>query len=108
MAASRAVLAAISHGKASVVRELDALFRRLNDEDVEMLKKAVHEEDTADAMLAWHRISGAGRIIVAIALAAACECVEAAARADNLQTLKASMPAFQCEVLRVNACLDSM
>ena len=52
VAASRAVLAAISHGKASVEHELDALFRRLNDEDVGMLKKTVHVEDTADAMLA--------------------------------------------------------
>ncbi len=104
----RSVLAAISSGKANVERELVTLFRRLNDEDVEMLHKAVSSGDMPGAVHASHRISGAGRMIGAIGLASVCERLEVASRASDLDAVKANMSAFQQEVERVYAYLDSI
>ncbi|MEO8101497.1 MAG: ATP-binding protein [Betaproteobacteria bacterium] len=107
-AVDRIVLAAISHGKATVERELVALFRRLNDEDAEMLHKAVAAGDLTATVHASHRISGAGRMIGANRLAEMCERLEAAGRANDLNAVKAGLPVFQQEVTRVYAFLDSL
>lgn len=108
IAVDRTVLAGISCGKASVERELIMLFRRLNDEDMMKLHKAVTEGDMALAVDASHRISGASGMIGAIGLATVCGRVEAAGRASDLTAVKANMPAFDEEVERVYACLDSI
>lgn len=104
----RSVLAMISGGKANVERQLVTLFRRLNDEDVETLRQAVSEEDLTGAVLASHRISGAGRMIGALGLAEASERIECAGRASDLYAVKENMAALQLEVERVNACLDAL
>ena len=104
----RSVLAAISKGKGAIEREFITLFRRVNDEDLAMLHKAVRAGDVAGALHASHRMSGACRMIGAIALAAVCERLEAASRANDFNGVKASMPDLQREVARVYAFLDSM
>lgn len=107
-AVDRTALANISRGKPEVERELIALFRRLNDEDIETLQRAVSEGDVPGAVVASHRISGAGRMIGAFGLAEACDRLEAAGRANDLFSLRANMAALHLEVGRVNAHLDSM
>ena len=104
----RSVLAMISGGKASVECAMVTLFRRLNDEDVAMLRQAVSEEDVSGAVLASHRISGAGRMIGALGLAEASERIESAGRAGDFFALKENMAAFHLEVERINVCLDSL
>ena len=107
-AVDRSVLAAISKGNDNVEREFITLFRRVNDEDVAMLHKAVTAEDVAGALHASHRMSGACRMIGALALATVCERLEAASRANDFDGVKANMPDLQREVERVYVFLDSM
>lgn len=107
-AVDRSMLVAISNGKASIERELVTLFRRLNDEDVEILQKAVNDGDMEGAVHASHRISGAGSMIGANALAAVCERLEAASRANDVDSVRANMSAFQQELERVYAYFDAM
>jgi HPt (histidine-containing phosphotransfer) domain-containing protein len=101
------VLAGISKGEASVERELIGLFRRLNDQDVESLYKALALGDIASAVRASHRISGAGCVIGAAGLAAVCNRLESAGRARDWDAVQASMFEFAHEMERVNACLDA-
>ncbi len=107
-AVDRSVLAAISKGNDNIEREFIALFRRVNDEDVAMLHKAVRAEDVAGALQASHRMSGACRMIGATTLATVCERLEAASRANDFNGVKANMPDLQREVERVYVFLDSM
>ena len=94
-AVDHSALAKISRGKPDVERQLVALFRRLNDEDIDTLQRAVSEGDVPGAVITSHRISGAGRMIGAIALADACDRLEAAGRANDFSALKADMSALQ-------------
>ena len=107
-AVDRSRLAAISKGKQNTERELITLFRRVNDEDVGLLYKAVQDGDMAGALHASHRMSGACRMIGAIPLAAVCERLETASRGNDFNVVKANMPDLQREVGRVYAFLDSM
>lgn len=104
----RSVLAAISKGKGAIEREFVALFRRVNDEDMAMLHKAVRDGDVAGALHASHRMSGACRMIGAVRLAAVCERLETASRANDFNGVKKNMFKLQREVERVYAFLDSM
>lgn len=106
-AVDRSMLAAISNGKANIERDLVTLFRRLNEEDVEILQKAIHDGDMAGAVHASHRISGASSMIGASGLAAVCERLEAASRANDIDSVRANMSAFQQEVERVYAYFDA-
>lgn len=102
----RSVLAAMSRGDASIEREFITLYRRLNDEDMVKLHAAVAAGQIAAAVQASHRISGASRMIGAIALAAASSRVEHASRAGSLQDVKAELPALEREIARVHTFLD--
>ena len=108
VAVDRSALVLISRGKPDVERELVALFRRLNDEDIDTLQRAVSEGDVPGAVVASHRISGAGRMIGAIGLAEVCEGLEIAGRAGDLSALRANMAVLHLEAGRVNTYLDSM
>ncbi|HUW39219.1 MAG TPA: ATP-binding protein, partial [Rhodocyclaceae bacterium] len=104
----RTVLAAISRGDAAVERDILLDFRRVNDEDAAMLKQAVAKSDLPQVTRASHRIKGASRMVGAMALAAVCERIEHASRADEWQTIQASMGAFHEEWMRLNAYLDAL
>ena len=108
VAVDRSVLAVISNGKATIERKLITLFRRLNNEDVEMLLKAIADGDMAVAVHASHRISGAARMIGATGLAVVAEQIETASRANNLHAIEVNRFAFQQEVERVYAFFDSI
>ncbi|MEP7154253.1 MAG: ATP-binding protein [Betaproteobacteria bacterium] len=107
-AVDRTVLAAVSGGRPEVERELVALFRRLNDVDVDALNKAVRDRDIGSAIHASHRISGASRMIGALSLATASERVEAACRANDAQLVGTTLPVLQQEVERFYAYLDTL
>lgn len=107
-AVNRSALAALSNGKIGVERELSALFRRVNDEDVNALYQAISEGNTTGAAHSAHRISGASSMIGAIGLASVCARLETAGRAGDLDAVKAGVPAFQQELQRVYTILDSI
>ncbi len=107
-AVDRAVLAAMSRGDAGVESEFIALYRKLNNEDMERLRKAIDDGDLAGAVHRSHRIVGASRMIGAVGLADVCGRVEAACRAGNLNDVKDSLPELQQEIQQVDDYLDSL
>lgn len=107
VAVDRSMLSAFSHGKVGVEHELIALFRRLNNEDVTMLHKAVTDGDMAGVAHASHRIYGASGMIGARGLAAVSERLEAAGRASDVNAVSVNMAALRHEVERVYAFFDS-
>ena len=107
-AVDRTLLATLSGGKPDVERELIALFRRLNNDDLDMLYKAIRENNMDVAAHASHRMSGAGRMIGALSLATACERMEAACRDEDADQVNATLAVFQQEVERFYAYLDAI
>ena len=99
----RKVLAAISGGDGAADLELLAEFRRVNDEDAVALEVAVDARDRSRVTRAAHRIKGAARTVGADALAAVCERLERASRADDRKAVEANMEAFHRELERLNA-----
>jgi HPt (histidine-containing phosphotransfer) domain-containing protein len=83
-------------------------FREVNDQDVEMLHRAVREHDADRIAHTAHRMSGASRSIGADSLAMVCKRIETAARAQDLETVRLNMPAFQHEMARVNGYIDAL
>jgi HPt (histidine-containing phosphotransfer) domain-containing protein len=77
-------------------------FRRANEDDAIMLKRAVDRSNIPEVTTASHRIKGASKMIGAVGLAAVCERLERASRADDLQAVRANMEAFQTELQRLN------
>ena len=104
----RSVLAGISGGNATTEREILIDFRRVNDEDAAMLKRAVSASDNPQVIRATHRIKGASKMIGALGLASVCEHIEHASRVNDWTSVKDSMPKFQHEWMRLNAYLDAM
>jgi len=104
----RSVLADISGGNAATEREILIDFRRVNDEDAAMLKRAVTISDNPQIIRATHRIKGASKMIGALGLAGVCERIEHASRANDWASVRAGMTTFQKEWARLNAYLDAM
>jgi len=104
----RSVLADISGGNAATEREILIDFRRVNDEDAAMLKRAVTISDNPQIIRATHRIKGASKIIGALGLAGVCDRIEHASRANDWASVRAGMTKFQKEWARLNAYLDAM
>lgn len=104
----RSVLAEISGGDAAAERDILTDFRRVNDEDAAMLKRAVAASDISQVTRASHRIKGASRMVSAMGLADVCERIEHASRANDWTTIEANMEAFQQEWERLNAYLDAL
>ena len=104
----RTVLAEISGGDAATERDIFIDFRRVNDEDAAMLKRAVATNNFPQVARAAHRIKGASGMVGALALASVCERIEQASRANDWTTVTADMHAFHEEWVRLNAHLDSL
>ena len=104
----RSVLAEISSSDAAAERDILLDFRRVNDEDSAMLKRAVAENNMPQVTRASHRIKGASRMVGAVGLAGVCERIEHASRANDLPAVEAGMGAFHREWMRLNAYLDSL
>lgn len=98
----RSVLAALTNGDVSAEREILMEFRRVNDVDAAMLKRAVDQSDIAQVTTSAHRIKGASRMIGAVEFAAICERLEHAGRNKDFQEVQAHMKAFENELERIN------
>jgi len=98
----RSVLASLTGGDIAAEREILMDFRRANEDDAIMLKRAVDRSNIPEVTTASHRIKGASKMIGAVGLAAVCERLERASRADDLQAVRANMEAFQTELQRLN------
>jgi CheY-like chemotaxis protein/HPt (histidine-containing phosphotransfer) domain-containing protein len=96
------VLAEISAGDPELERDIIDRFRRYNSEDANMLLAAFRNEDLQQVTQASHRITGASKTIGAMSLAAVCERLERASRANDWRTVTANMDAFSEELDRIN------
>jgi two-component system, NarL family, sensor histidine kinase EvgS len=104
---NRSVLATLTGGDAAAEREIMMDFRRSNEDDAAVLRRAVDRSKIPEVTTAAHRIKGASKMVGAAALAAVCERIELASRADDLQTVRANMGAFQEELERLNHFCDA-
>jgi signal transduction histidine kinase/DNA-binding response OmpR family regulator len=101
-ALDRSALASLTGGDVAAEREILMDFRRVNAEDAVMLKRAVDRSNTVEVNAASHRIKGASKMIGATSLAAVCERLERASRADDWLAVRANMGAFEHELERLN------
>jgi len=79
----RSVLESLTGGDVAAEREILRDFRRVNEGDAAMLQRAVDGSNIPEVITASHRIKGASKMIGATALAAVCEQIERASRADD-------------------------
>jgi signal transduction histidine kinase/DNA-binding response OmpR family regulator len=98
----RTALASLTGGDVAAEREILMDFRRANEQDAATLKRAVDGSNILEVTTASHRIKGASRMIGAMALAAVCERLERASRADDWPAVRANMGAFEHELERLN------
>jgi signal transduction histidine kinase/CheY-like chemotaxis protein/HPt (histidine-containing phosphotransfer) domain-containing protein len=98
----RTALASLTGGDVAAEREILIDFRRVNAEDTAMLKRAVDGSKILEVTTASHRIKGASKMIGAMGLAAVCERLESASRAEDWVTIRANMGAFEHELERLN------
>ena len=96
-----ALLAAKCGGDGSMVEEVLATFRRTCEDDSAGLRQAVAADDAAQATQFSHRMAGAGKMVGALAFAAACETIDRASRNGDWKTVLAGMPAFEQEQTRL-------
>lgn len=104
----RSMLAEISGGDQSIERKLLTVFRQVNEVDAAALKEALEKQDVVSITRAAHRISGAGKMAGAMALAGICERIEHAGRANDWDTIAASRDALYRELERVNTYLGTI
>jgi HPt (histidine-containing phosphotransfer) domain-containing protein len=102
------VLAEISSGDPVVERDILVRFRTYNSEDANLLLNAVEKADLKEVNHASHRIKGASKTIGAMGLAAVCERLERASRANDWSTVTANMDAFAAELERLNEYVGSL
>jgi CheY-like chemotaxis protein/two-component sensor histidine kinase len=99
----RSALADLTGGDMQAEREILNDFRRVNDEDAAMLRRAVDKSDFAAIATASHRIKGASRMIGATALAGVCEHLERASSASDWESVASNLDVFGHELERLNA-----
>lgn len=97
----QALLEAKCGGDASMVSEVLAAFRRTCEEDSIGLRQAVAADDVAQVTLCAHRMAGASKMVGALAFAAACESIDRASRTDDWGAVRAGMPVFERERMRL-------
>ena len=102
-----AALIASSVRTASLRADAFARFREANDADVGALLGAIDVRDIAGVTQAAHRIKGASRSLGARPLSEVCQRMEVAARSRDWTAIIANRDAFQREVGRLNAYLET-
>jgi signal transduction histidine kinase/FixJ family two-component response regulator len=102
------VLAEISAGDRDAERDILQRFKLYNSEDANLLINAVVKADLREVNHTSHRIKGASKTIGAMSLAAVCERLERASRANDLNTVTSNMEAFSEELDRVNTYVSSL
>jgi CheY-like chemotaxis protein len=104
-----AVLAEICGNDPSRVRDYLSRFRGFYGVDAQALEKAVAILDMQELAHICHRMKGAGRIIGALALAAACESVEREANAQaSFARIAPGIAALRFELERLDRRLDEL
>jgi PAS domain S-box-containing protein len=98
----RTALASLTGGDVAAEREILMDFRRVNEEDAAMLRRAIDGSNILDVTTASHRINGASKMIGAMGLAAVCGRLERASRTDDWLTVRANMGEFELEMERLN------
>jgi signal transduction histidine kinase/FixJ family two-component response regulator len=99
----RSALAELTGGDVRAEREILIDFRRVNEEDAAMLRRAVDKSDFAAVATASHRIKGASKMVGATALVGVCERLERASSASDWKSVAANMDVFGHELERLNA-----
>jgi len=102
----QALLTATCGGDASMVGEVLAAFRRTCEDDSAGLGQAVAAGNLAQVTQFAHRMAGAGKMIGALAFAAACEDIERASRIGDWKVVLAGMSAFEQERTRLAAYFE--
>lgn len=102
----RSILAVISSGDASAERDILLDFRRVNDTDAMMLRRAVGKGDSPLVTRVAHRIKGASKTVGATDLAAVCERIEMASRNADWTSVEHEMEAFQFHMQRLYTHLE--
>jgi PAS domain S-box-containing protein len=103
----QALLASNCGDDAALIAEVLAAFRRTCEHDAAGLREAVAAGDAARATESAHRMAGAGRMVGALAFAAACEHIDRAGRTGDRTAIQAGMPAFERERARLAAWFDA-
>jgi PAS domain S-box-containing protein len=98
----RSVLSSLTSGDIAAEREILTDFRRANEDDSAMLKRAVDRSNISEVTTAVHRIKGASKMVGAVGLAGVCEQLERASRADDWQGVRSNLGAFEHELERLN------
>ena len=93
-------------GDASMVGEVLAAFRQTCEADSAGLRQAMATDDVAQVTQCSHRMAGAGKMVGALAFAAACETIDRASRTGDWQAVLAGMSAFEQERMRLAAYLQ--
>jgi CheY-like chemotaxis protein/HPt (histidine-containing phosphotransfer) domain-containing protein len=101
-----ALLAAKCGGDAAMVGEVLATFRQSCEDDSAGLQQAVADDDVARVTQFAHRMAGAGKMVGALAFAAACDSIDRAGRAGDWQAIRTGMSAFEQERLLLAAYLE--
>jgi signal transduction histidine kinase/HPt (histidine-containing phosphotransfer) domain-containing protein/ActR/RegA family two-component response regulator len=104
----RARLAEMSGGDERMEREILVDFRAAADHDAAALAAAVDKCDRDQITRISHRMKGASRMVGALTLAAICEQMEAAGRADDAATIAAQAGPLRREVERLREFLDQL
>jgi HPt (histidine-containing phosphotransfer) domain-containing protein len=97
-----------SGGDRATERELLLHFESCNDEDTDVLRRAIAQSNLLEVRHVAHRMKGAGRMIGAVALADACERIERAARADDAHGVASSVPSLDHELERLRQYLKTL
>jgi signal transduction histidine kinase/CheY-like chemotaxis protein len=97
----------VSGGDERLAHEMLERFWRYNEDDAQALRDAFRRRSGEGVMEACHRIKGAGRTIGAQQLAAACERAELAARSGDWPGVESALAAFEREVTRLAAFIES-
>ncbi|MFL6694566.1 MAG: response regulator, partial [Ramlibacter sp.] len=94
----------ITGGEAAEQAHLLEEFSRHSRNDAEQLRKSLFEDEAPDQARHFaHRLRGASGVLRADSLSAACESIEDAAKSGNMEEARASFPALQAELRRVDA-----
>jgi signal transduction histidine kinase/CHASE3 domain sensor protein/HPt (histidine-containing phosphotransfer) domain-containing protein/ActR/RegA family two-component response regulator len=98
----------IAAGDAVLATEILLRFHRYNLEDTSLLREALQSGNMLQVAHASHRMKGASRTVGAVDLAAACERLEKASRANDRDSVNSGMPAFHQELDRLNAYIGRL
>jgi HPt (histidine-containing phosphotransfer) domain-containing protein len=103
-----AALGEISGGNPATERALLLRFHACNNDDMDLLRRAIELSNLPEARRLAHRMKGAGRTVGAVALAGTCEKIERAARAEDADGVATGLASLDRELERLNQYLKTL